>query len=103
MSKENRQTNSASLQAFIKTNEEFPDTHHISKRFLHQRPALFQVRLPVLGEKCGEAALLQQTFGVVLSGELGLFPAVWYRQQLALIHYVSDKRPEINKSLGILQ
>lgn len=54
--------------------------YHISERFLHQRPALFQVRLSVLREKCGETALLQQTFGIVLSGELGLFPAIWYRQ-----------------------
>lgn len=61
-------------------------SYMLTQSLLHQRPALLQVGLSILGEQRCKTALLQQPSGVVFPRKSRLLPSLWHGEELRFIN-----------------
>ena len=72
------------MLAFLKPKS--TSTHKALKGTVYQRPALLQVSLAVFREQGCEAALLQESSGIVLFGKSWFLPTIRDSEELRLIY-----------------
>ena len=89
ISKVGHETSTDSMMTRPRVNTPFmtataKSTYMVQQSLLYEGPALLQIRLSVLWEKCGERTSLQQATRVVLSSKRWLLPAIGYSVQFWL-------------------